>query len=146
MKAFASYCDYMARYGEADDPAAVKTLLADAAAYIVSRPGFRLRPSDEVQAANLVRVSCSIVNRMVGREGFAGIESYTQGAGDYSVTLSPYNPAGDMYLTGEEKLALGIGRGKVGQTWPAPRRMAVRGDGDDGGDDGEEGEADEGGP
>lgn len=119
MEAFARYCEYVARYGEADDPNVVKTLLVDAAAFIMAQPGFRYRENDELQAANLVRISCAMVNRMIGREDFAGIESFSQGAGDYSVTLSPYNPAGDMYLTTAEKLALGIGCGRIGQTWPA---------------------------
>lgn len=134
MEAFANYSDYMARYGEADDPDAVETLLLDAAAFILSQPGFRYCEGDEVQAANLARISCAIVNRMIGRDDFAGIESYSQGAGDYSVTLSPYNPAGDMYLTSAEKLTLGIGRGRVGQTWPAPRRARQRDESDEGGE------------
>lgn len=118
MEAFATVGDYEARYGDVEDAEQIDTLLDDATAFIASMPGFRLREGDGLQRANLVRITCAVVHRSLSAGDLAGLQSYSQTAVDYSASVTPYNPSGDLYLTGTEKRALGIGGGRVGQTWP----------------------------
>lgn len=118
MEAFATVEDYEARYGESDDPERVETLLGDAAAFIASQPGFERRVDDEVQAANLVRVTCAVVNRSLSAGDLAGFSQFSQTAGSYNASVSLSNPSGDFYLTKAEKAALGIGGARIGQTNP----------------------------
>ena len=121
MASFATVEDYVARYGEVDDSARIETILADASAFIASYPGFVLipegEPGYEEQRANLVWVTCAVAQRTQNALGLAGIQSFTQSAVDYSATVSPYNPSGDMYLGSNEKRALRIIRAaRIGQT------------------------------
>ena len=118
MEAFAAVDDYEARYGDVEDQEQVEVMLADASAFIASMPGFRYREGDELQAANLVRITCAVVYRSLSAGDLAGLQSYSQTAVDYSASVTPYNPSGDYYLTSAEKAVLGIGRCRVGQTWP----------------------------
>ena len=122
MEPFATVKDYEERYGDVDDPEQVETLLGDATAFIAAQPGFRPLPSDEdgydLQQANLVRVTCAVVHRSLSAGDFAGLSSYSEGGVGYTASVSVSNPAGDFYLTKAEKQALGIGGGRVGQTWP----------------------------
>lgn len=122
MEPFATVEQYEARYGEVGDRQQVETLLGDASAFIAAQPGFLLLGPDDdgydLQQANLVRVACAVVHRSLSAGDFAGLSSYSEGGVGYTASVSVSNPAGDFYLTKAEKQALGIGGGRVGQTWP----------------------------
>lgn len=56
------------------------------------------------------RIVCAVVRRaMPDADGMDGMESIQQSGGPFSVTMKPANPAGDFYLTKQEKKALGDG-------------------------------------
>lgn len=118
MEPFATVDDYEARYGDVDDPERIETLLGDASSFISSLPGFVYHEGDALQAANLVRITCAVVHRSLIAGDLAGVSSFSQTAGSYTVNVSPYNASGDYYLTKQEERALGIGAGRIGQTWP----------------------------
>lgn len=118
MEPFATVDDYEARYGDVDDPERIETLLGDASSFISSLPGFAYREGDALQAANLVRITCAVVHRSLIAGDLAGVSSFSQTAGSYTVNVSPYNASGDYYLTKQEERALRIGAGRIGQTWP----------------------------
>lgn len=116
--AFATVGDYEARYGDVEDPERIGVLLADASAFIAAYPGFVHREGDPLQAANLVRVACAVVRRFLSAGDLAGVSSYSQTAGSYTVQVSPANAGEDFYLTAADRRALGVGTGRVGQTRP----------------------------
>ena len=118
MEPFATVEDYEARYGEVDDENRISTLLSDASAFIASQPGFAVRDGDDLQAAALTVVTCSLVYRKVTAGDYAGLSSVSQGGGGYTASVSVYNPSGDFFLTKQERRTLGIGGGRVGQTDP----------------------------
>lgn len=118
MEPFATQGDYEERYGADSDPERVMTLLSDATAFVAAQPGFLLRDGDDLQKANLVRVTCAVVNRSLSAGRWAGLSSVSQGAGGQTASASVYNPSGDFYLTKAEKAALGIGGARVGATDP----------------------------
>ena len=121
MDAFATVEDYTARYGAVDDEGTLSVLLTDASAFIAGFPGFRLREDDEAFMANLVRITCSVVHRSLSAGDFVGMTQYSETANDYTAMVTPYNPAGDFYLTTPEKRVLGITRSRVAQIWPYAR-------------------------
>jgi hypothetical protein len=56
------------------------------------------------------RIVCAVVRRaMPDAYGRDGMERVQQSGGPFSVTLKPVNPAGDFYLTKQERKALGDG-------------------------------------
>lgn len=56
------------------------------------------------------RIVCAVVRRaMPDAEGLGGMESIQQSGGPFQVTMKPANPAGDFYLTKQERKALGDG-------------------------------------
>lgn len=122
MEPFATVEDYELRYGDVEDRERLEALLGDATSYISDLRGFRLRGVDEpgydLQRANLVRVTCSVVHRMLLAGELAGVSSYSETAGSYNASVNVYNPSGDMFLTAQERSALGIGGGSVGLTDP----------------------------
>jgi len=109
---FASLADLKARWPDfpigADAHATV--LLEDASQFIL----------DTVPTAGLAaeatrrRIVCAVVRRaMPDASGMDGMESIQQTTGPFSATFKPVNPAGDFYLTKQEKLALGVGGSKA---------------------------------
>lgn len=60
------------------------------------------------------RIVCAVVRRaMPDASGLDGLESLQQTTGPFSATFKPVNPAGDFYLTKQEKQALGAGAAKA---------------------------------
>ena len=116
--AFASVQDYELRFGPVEDEDRLLALLDDATAFLSAQPGLEVDPDDEVQRANLLRVTCAVVNRSLSAGAFAGLSSVSQGAGGYTANVAVYNPAGDYYLTKAERKVLGISGGRVGSTDP----------------------------
>ena len=117
MGPFATAEDYEARYGEVDDAARVSALLQDATNVIASQSGFAMR-EDETWLGVLETVTCAMVRRSLMSGAYAGLSNVSQGAGGYTASVSVYNPGGDLYLTRNERRALGIGGGRIGQTDP----------------------------
>lgn len=124
MDPFASAADVEARWRELaeEERGRADVLLADAAALLrslLSRAGVEVDPEDEVQAANLEAVSCSMVQRAMGvGEESAGVSQYSQTAGPYSWSATAANPNGDLYLTKTEQQRLGLKRMRAGSIRP----------------------------
>ena len=118
--AFATVEDLEARWKPLDDDqqAVAEALLDDAAAIIAAT--VPIREDDELQAAVLKAVNCSMVKRaMFAADG--GTPGITQGsmtADVYTQSWTFSNPSGDLYLSASERRALGVGRGFV-STIPA---------------------------
>ena len=85
-------------------------LLEDASQFILDTV-----PTAGGAAANTRRrIVCAVVRRaMPDASGMEGMESIQQTTGPFSATFKPVNPAGDFYLTKQEKLALGAGASKA---------------------------------
>ena len=119
MEPFATVDDYEARYGEVEDEARVSALLQDATNIIASQPGFSTDGRDETWWGVLETVACAMVHRSMMSGSYAGLSNVSQGAGGYTASVSVYNPGGDLYLTRNEKRALGIGGARIGTVAPA---------------------------
>ena len=117
MTPFATVVDYEARYGEVEDEARVSALLQDATNIIASQPGFAMR-EDETWLGVLETVTCAVVHRSMMAGSYAGLSSVSQGAGGYTASVGVYNPGGDMFLTRNERRALGIGGARIGSVAP----------------------------
>lgn len=118
MTPFATVEDYEVRYGEVEDEARVSALLQDATNIIASQPGFAMR-EDDTWWGVLETVTCAMVHRSMMSGSYAGLSNVSQGAGGYTASVSVYNPGGDLYLTRNEKRALGIGGARIGTVAPA---------------------------
>lgn len=119
MDSFATLVDYEARYGDVEDPERITTLLADATAFIAAQPGFTHRVGDELQAANLVRVTCAVVHRALSAGEWAGLNSVSQSGGGYSASVNISNPTEDFYLTKADRRALGFAGVRLASISPA---------------------------
>lgn len=119
MTPFATVDDYTDRYGEVEDEARVSALLQDATNIIASQPGFAMREGDETWMGVLETVTCAMVHRSLMSGAYAGLSNVSQGAGGYTASVAVYNPGGDLYLTRNEKRALGIGGARIGSVAPA---------------------------
>lgn len=83
----------------------VKAVLADASDVIVTTcPGWASATPDTLR-----RITCAVAKRALLNEDTGGVTQSTQTANGFTESLSYANPAGDMYLTGAEKRALGCG-------------------------------------
>ena len=115
--AYATLDDYEARNGMVDDETRqgiIVTLLSDAALMLDSMVD--VDPTDQTQLETLKVVSCNMVSRamLAADGGLAGISQLNAGMGPFSQSATLANPSGDMYLTGTEKLWLGIGGTAIG--------------------------------
>lgn len=118
MTPFVEVEDYESRYGEVDDPERVSALLQDATNIIASQPGFRLRENDETFWGVLQSVTCAMVKRSMMAGAYSGLSSFSQSAGGYAASVGVYNPGGDLFLTDNERRALGLDGGRVGMSDP----------------------------
>lgn len=118
MEPFATVKDYEARYGEVGDEARVSALLQDATNIIASQSGFELRDGDDTFIGVLETVACAMVHRSLMSGAYAGLSNVSQGAGGYNASVSVYNPGGDLFLTDNERRALGLEGGRVGMSDP----------------------------
>ena len=119
MEPFATVEDYEARYGKVEDGERIDVLLRDASNIIASQPGFSTCDRDETWWGVLETVTCAVVHRSMMAGTYAGLSNVSQGAGGYTASVSVYNPGGDLYLTRNEKRALGIGGARIGSVAPA---------------------------
>lgn len=85
-----------------------EVLLLDASQFILDE----CSSAADASALTLKRITCAIVRRamVADSSGMAGMESWQQGAGPYQETFKLSNPHGDLYLTKQERKALGCGR------------------------------------
>ena len=118
MTPFATVADYEARYGKVEDEARVSALLQDATNIIASQPGFCDKNRDDTWWGVLETVTCAMVHRSMMAGSYAGLSSVSQGAGGYTASVGVYNPGGDMFLTRNERRALGIGGARIGSVAP----------------------------
>ena len=118
MTPFATVADYEARYGKVDDEERIEALLQDATNIIASQPGFCDKDRDETWWGVLETVACAMVHRSMMARSYAGLSSVSQGAGGYTASVGVYNPGGDLYLTRNEKRALGLGGARIGSVAP----------------------------
>ena len=119
MTPFATVADYEARYGKVDDEERISKLLQDATNIIASQPGFCDKNRDETWWGVLETVACAMVHRSMMAGSYAGLSNVSQGAGGYTASVAVYNPGGDLYLTRNERRALGIGGARIGSVAPA---------------------------
>ena len=118
MTPFATVEDYEARYGKVDDEERISKLLQDATNIIASQPGFCDKDRDDTWWGVLETVTCAMVHRSMMAGSYAGLSNVSQGAGGYTASVSVYNPGGDLYLTRNERRALGIGGARIGSVAP----------------------------
>lgn len=119
MTPFATVADYEARYGKVDDEERISKLLQDATNIIASQPGFCDKNRDDTWWGVLETVTCAVLHRSLSSGTYAGFSNVSQGAGGYTESVAIYNPGGDMFLTRNEKKALGIGGARIGSVAPA---------------------------
>ena len=111
MEAFATVKDLEDRWRAMDpsEKSRASILLVDAAAIIKSaldQSRIAVKEDDETQAANLVRVSCAMVQRAMAQGD--GEQEHAWG-GNLVV-----NPSGDLYLSKSDRRSLGIGGARIG--------------------------------
>ena len=111
MDAFAKVEDLENRWRVMDEreKAQAEFLLTDAAAIIsaaLRQAGIEISKEDEVQAANLVRVNCVMVQRAMAQGD--GEQEHAWGGNLVA------NPSGDLYLSKADRKSLGIGGLRVG--------------------------------
>lgn len=123
MDAFAKAEDLESRWRvmDAAERERASVLLEDAAAIIAAaleQSGVEIDEDDGTQAANLVRVSCAMVQRAMAQGD--GEQQHAWGG---NLVM---NPSGDLYLSKADKRSLGIGRARIGalsmpggRPWPA---------------------------
>lgn len=108
--AYATIEELEARWRPLDDSekAVAATLLDDAAVYLD-----KLAPGAAADALKIV--SCNMIKRAMATTGndLFGVSQGTISADIYSQTFTYSNPAGDMYLTKQDKALLGIGNGGI---------------------------------
>lgn len=115
MEAFATVNDLESRWRtmDASEKKRAAILLEDAAAIIAAsleQSGVEVAEDDEIQAANLVRVSCAMVQRAMAQGD--GEQEHAWGGNIVA------NPSGDLYLSKADRKSLGIGRGRIGFASP----------------------------
>lgn len=103
-----------------EEQARAEVLLDNAGVYLDAL--VKVDPDSTEQAQVLRTVSCSMVQRVMS----AGMDTYgvsqaSMSAGVYSQSMTFANPSGDFYLTGFEKMALGINGAKIGTIRPVVR-------------------------
>lgn len=111
---FATYDDYVLRYGAKADTAKVEALLEDASNALISEyEAFWCE--DYTEGAhkafdrNVKAVCCSVANRSLSvRSGFEGASQYSQTAGSYNASVTFSNPTGEMYLSRSDLKKLGL--------------------------------------
>ena len=115
MEAFATVSDLESRWRtmDASEKKRAETLLEDAAAIIAAsmeQSGVKVAEDDEIQAANLIRVSCAMVQRAMAQGD--GEQEHAWGG---NIVMSP---SGDLYLSKADRKSLGIGRCRIGFASP----------------------------
>lgn len=117
--AFATVADLEARWRPltTEEESRASVLLDDAAVYLSAL--VTVDPTDEEQAAVLKTVSCSMVQRVMSADvDTYGLSQTSMTTGSYTQSMTFANPSGDFYLTGFEKVMLGISGSRIGTIRP----------------------------
>ncbi len=134
MGPFATLEDYEARFGSVPVPEQpmVEQRLSDASAMmatLMASSGVDYEGAKPPLSDALVFVCCNIAHRTVQASADAyGVTQYSQGAGGYNESFTYANPTGDMYMTKPEKRMLGIGKSRIGCTYPYSVKCGDGGD------------------
>lgn len=97
----------------ADDKKRAAVLLGDASVMLI---GLGLNPDrmTRVDFLNAKRICCEMVTRALNvSDNMYGMTQFSQTAGPYTMSFTPSNSSGEMYLTKTEKQTLGLGRARV---------------------------------
>lgn len=109
---FAEVADLKARWPDfpAGAEAHAEVLLTDASQFMLDAYPACARATVNTRK----RIVCAVVKRaMQGEaEDLGGVEQMTIGTGPFQDTIKPLNPHGDFYLTKQEQLSLGLGKGR----------------------------------
>ena len=116
--------DYARRYGTPTEPDRVSALLADASDALLSE--YELywgepwatgaHPAFDRSAE---AVCCAVVRRAVATEGsLPGATQFSQGAGDYTASVTLASPGGDLYVGKSDRRRLGLAGCRVGSIRP----------------------------
>lgn len=126
MRPFATVEDLASGWRELteEELAMAPTMLERASAQLawrLSKHGVTIDPSDEVQATNLIAVTCNMVRRAMP-SSYDGFKTLAQSVGSTNVSLTLKDNDGSFFITRDEKDMLGIsGRGKLVMLRPAIR-------------------------
>lgn len=124
MEPFATVSDYETRYGDADDQDILQEILLDATREIsaaLDRAGIAYDEPDERYRDRLMQACRSMAYRAMGQNDEDlpfGVTQYSEGAGDFSASVSFRNPYGEVYISKSERQLLGLGVPKIGFTYP----------------------------
>lgn len=123
MEAFASVEDYRRLYAEdtTDDTVLAEYLLnaTDVMCAAMDEGGVEYTDTTESFTFRLMRVCRDVVHRAIGvasgnlADVPFGATELSQAADTFSSGVKFSNPMGDMYLTAQERSALGIGESRV---------------------------------
>lgn len=113
MGPFAEPSDLEARWRplSASERGRAEALLGDAAAILSAEfraLGREIDPGDAALASSLRAVCCSMVRRVMANDVDGDYTQASVTAGSFSQQYTFANPAGDMYLTAQERRTLGI--------------------------------------
>ena len=82
-------------------------------AWRLQRHGVAIDPCDEIQATNLVTVTCNMVRRAMPSD-YDGVSTLAQSVGSTNISVNLRENDGSFKLTRDERDMLGIsGRGKM---------------------------------
>ena len=123
MKPFASIEDLAVRWRElhGDEEKKAVALIGDATAKLLKElreAEIKVDEADLVQSAILRSVCCAMVRRAMDSSEDGAYTQTSMTAGPYTQSWTPANPNGDMYLTKEERKALGLKRQRAGFIHP----------------------------
>lgn len=112
MGAFAGVSDLEARWRPLTpaEKGRAGALLDDAAAIIGAEFSRCGKPVDDADPALLAMTSCAMVRRAMASGTGADVTQQSMTAGVFSQSLTLANPTGDLYLTRDERLRLGVPR------------------------------------
>lgn len=113
MEPFAEPSDLEARWRplSASERGRAQALLGDATAILSAEfraLGREIDPGDAALASSLRAVCCSMVRRVMANDVDGDYTQASVTAGSFSQQYTFANPAGDMYLTAQERRTLGI--------------------------------------
>lgn len=113
MEPFAEPSDLEERWRplSASERGRAEVLLGDASALLSAEfraMGRGIGPGDSSLASNLRAVCCSMVRRVMANDVDGDYTQASVTAGSFSQQYTFANPAGDMYLTAQERRLLGI--------------------------------------
>ncbi len=78
---------------------------------LLNDAGIEIDDTDEVQAYNLLTVTCNMVRRAMSSGDVDGVSSMQQTIGSTSTSVQWSNPSGSVYLSKTDKQILGISGG-----------------------------------